>query len=145
MNKKGMEERLYFWIFYFVVLIIILLGLFTYVNNLAGKITFDQDYLARDLALVLNTVYASPGNIEVSYSIPKKNDFLFIIEDGLVIVRQGNDVLNERSYPFQEDTYVESNLGDGLKLNDPAVILFSKKDNVLEISGVSRYAGEMEL
>ncbi len=145
MNKRGMEERLYFWIFYFVVLIIVLLGLFTYVNNIADKITFDQDYLARDLALILNTVYASPGNIEVSYSIPKKSGFLFIIGDGLVIVRKGNDVLNEKSYPYQEDKYVENNLGDGLKLRDPTVILFSKKNNVLEVSGISRYAEEMEL
>jgi len=136
MNKKGMEERLYFWIFYFVVLIIVLLALFNYINNLSDKSAFSQDYLARDIALILNTVYASPGDIEVSYSIPEKTDFVFVIGDGLVIVRKIGDVLNERSYPYQEDKYVENNFDDGLKIKDSVAILFSKKDNVLNVKGI---------
>jgi hypothetical protein len=140
MNKKGTEERLYFWVFYFVVLIIILLGLFNYVNNLADKTTFNQDYLVRDIALVLNAVYASPGDIEVKYSVPE-NDFIFIIENGLVTIKEEGDVLNKRSYSYQEDNYVESNLDD-VELKSPKVILFSKKEGILNVKKISEWNDE---
>ena len=141
MNKKGMEERLYFWVFYFVVLIIILLGLFNYINNLSDETTFNQDYLVRDVALILNSVYASPGDIEVRYSVPE-NNFIFIIENGLVTIREEGDVLNKRSYPYQEDNYVESNLDDVLKLKSPKMILFSKKKNILNVKRISEWSDE---
>ena len=136
-----MEERLYFWVFYLVVLVIILLGLFNYVNNLADKTTFNQDYLVRDVALVLNAVYASPGDIEVRYFVPE-NNFIFIIGDGLVTIREKGDVLNKRSYPYQEDSYIESNLDDILELENPSGILFSKKENVLNVKKISEWSDE---
>jgi len=144
MNKRGVaiEERLGFWIFYGVILAIILLGLFNYINNLADKTTFNQDYLARDVAFVLNTVYASPGDIEVSYFVPEKKDFVFIIGEGLVTVRKKDDVLNKKSYPYHEDMYIESNLDEKLEIKDSVAILFSKEGDTLTVTSIQEKTNE---
>jgi len=144
MNKRGVaiEERLGFWIFYGVILAIILLGLFNYINNLADKTTFNQDYLARDVAFVLNTVYTSPGDIEVSYFVPEKKDFVFIIGEGLVTVRKKDDVLNKKSYPYHEDMYIESNLDEKLEIKDSVAILFSKEGDTLTVTSIQEKTNE---
>ncbi len=57
----------------------VFLALLVYVRDVAGNYRFEQNFLARDIALVVDSAYAAPGNLEVSYDTARKehNTILF--------------------------------------------------------------------
>lgn len=56
------------------------------VNDLKGE-TLEKNYIARDIALALDAVYAAPGDIEYTYSM---RDYKYVVEirDNMVRVRK---------------------------------------------------------
>ena len=63
-----------------LVLVYILLG--GYVDSIKNDAQFEMTFLSRDLALLANTLYSAPGDIEYKYSFEKKDLNTFIFEFG---------------------------------------------------------------
>lgn len=78
MHKKGvLPTRIVLYVAYLVIAIIILTAFLIYINNAAGGTNFNKRYLARDLALLIDALYLSPGNVLVVYDL---GDSSYVIE-----------------------------------------------------------------
>lgn len=66
-GKKGITHDLFFNVFGLLLAFIVALALFNFVNDIIKQSIFEKNYLARDLALVVNTLYAAPGEVVYIY------------------------------------------------------------------------------
>ncbi len=63
-----MSHSMFFTLFEFLLAFIVLLALFQFVAQNAEHTLFEKNYLSRDFALLLNTIYAAPGDITYTYA-----------------------------------------------------------------------------
>ncbi len=75
--KRGVSYDVFFNVFEFVLAFIVALALFNFVNDVIEQSIFEKNYLARDLALITNTLYASPGEVVYIYNEDTDN---FVID-----------------------------------------------------------------
>lgn len=66
-NKKAMERESLWWFIDLFMLLMIIYLVFSHINRIGEQKTFQQRFLANDLALMVDTLYASPGNIYINY------------------------------------------------------------------------------
>ncbi len=66
--------------------------------------TLQRNFIARDLALTINAIYASPGEITYNYSFP--TEFVVDVENRVVGVRSEDDQVARARYPFVGDSNV---------------------------------------
>ena len=104
-SKKGMDIELWFNVFELVIVFLVGLVLLDTVNSEAKGTAFEKNYLARDSALLINTIYASPGDIEYSYPY-KTDNFIFDFKKNKVGVYEQHEAIEGGiiEYPFAEDT-----------------------------------------
>lgn len=92
MDKRGDEVKieLLFIIFSLFVVGLIFVFIVSYINNLSKDVDFKEKYIAIDTGLLLNTIQASPGNLEVSYSLG--DFFIYDIDskESVVKVKRSN-------------------------------------------------------
>ncbi|MBI2673487.1 hypothetical protein HYX19_04450, partial [Candidatus Woesearchaeota archaeon] len=92
---------------YFVVIDLILITLlfytyFNYINEASSILEFNKNFLARDLSLMIDTLYLSPG--EVSGTIPLSEKFYIVsvgkTKEGFIV--NVNDIYKvvAVSYPY---------------------------------------------
>lgn len=109
-NKKaeGIETEIYYTIFEIVLVGIVVVALFAYIDSIRKDTMFEKTYLAKDLALMMDTIYAAPGNLRLSYSHQKLNisefNFNFINQKAAVVESNIEGAL-ELKYPFAADSY----------------------------------------
>lgn len=82
----------------------------------ASSTNLERDYAAKDIALLLDTIYASPGDLEYFYTMPERFDVS--IKDNLATVRDKAANLESSYYfasssrftekPFEADTPVRA-------------------------------------
>ena len=75
-----------------------------FIDQVAEKTTFEMNFLARDLSLLIDSVYASPGNLMIDY--PNSTFwFSFAFNDRTVKVFEGKEVVKSirTYYPFIEN------------------------------------------
>lgn len=114
-----------------------------------GETTYEKNLIARDMALLIDTIYASPGDVEYTYYLreygtenkavggekvdyPMEKGFDFEIKDSKVIVYD-RGFKKPRSYRFIEK--------HGYTINDfeaqgPRAVKFVKKENKIEIEAL---------
>jgi hypothetical protein len=90
LNKRGGHD-LYFFIFGLIMIGLVAVAIINFKNRAENAETLDQRFLARDLALTMNTVYASPGSVVHTYK------------------GAGLDKFKEFDYNFRENTVQISN------------------------------------
>ena len=136
MNKRGVEERLYLWAFYLLLIVILTAIFLSYINQEAKGEAFNKRYLARDIALLVNTLYASPGDISVKYSFEEgvysvsigeiDNKYKVRVNTVTGIIKK----ILPLDYAYAEDlfydTRLKADLGRKYGVN---CILFEKEDN----------------
>jgi len=66
-SRKAVEHELFFNIFELVLVVIVAFALFNFVKSIEKDTLFQKTYLARDVALVVNTLYAAPGDVSYTY------------------------------------------------------------------------------
>ncbi|MFA5141454.1 MAG: hypothetical protein WC471_00605 [Candidatus Woesearchaeota archaeon] len=66
-NKRGAEYLTYFMMIDIMLLLIVTASFGIFISNLSSSTTFERSYLARDIALLQESIYASPGDLEYSY------------------------------------------------------------------------------
>ncbi|MFH1506291.1 MAG: hypothetical protein ABIE94_04890 [archaeon] len=69
MNKKGFVQDLWFVIMEVIILVLIIVSLFSYVNHIADGTLYWKNYYARDIALIMDTVHAAPGEVNFNYNV----------------------------------------------------------------------------
>ena len=76
-----MEERQVLWVFYLIMVVMLLIVFYNYVNKAAQKSEISADFIVKDISLLVNGVYLSPGKVSVEYdtSLP-----MIKIENGVI-------------------------------------------------------------
>ena len=66
-NKRGFTHEIFFHVFELVMAAIVLVALFYFINDIANQTIFERNFMARDLTLLLNTLYSAPGDVSYEY------------------------------------------------------------------------------
>ena len=103
-SRKGMDIELWFNLFELVVVALVGVILVDMVNEEVKDTGFQKNYLSRDNALLLNTIYSSPGDIQYTYQ-EKTGKFIFDLKQNKIEVYEPNEVTEGGvvNYPFSED------------------------------------------
>ena len=121
-----------------MILLAVVVGLFLfeYVNSLEQNYDFEMLFLSRDIALLTNTIYAGPGNVEYIYSAKKQGLGVFNVDfkalsaiDDKPIVKISHETI-PKSYPYAKS----STSKDFFLLQFPKSIKFSKSNEQLAIA-----------
>ena len=105
--------------------------------------TLEKNYIARDIALVLDTVYAVPGDLEYAYS---EQDYPYVVEfkEGKVCItkntcdmKPGSDK-NVAFYSFFDGGLASKDKLSGVFVPNknspkPMLIIFVKKDGIVSV------------
>ena len=130
-GKKGaINEQLLFLIIDITIILVVWLALFNYVRSVERDTLFDKIYLTKDIALLINTAYSSPGNLFYTYSSDELDLSLFdfYFKDGFVTIKENPDG-NELYFPYAADSSFETELPN---IVSPEKIEFAKTDNKLQ-------------
>ena len=105
-NRKGLSHELFFNVFELVLASIVLLSLLYFVNDIAKQTIFEKNYMARDIAVLLNTLYAAPGEVTYNYN-EKVEYFSFDFSNNEVKVYGKDDKESTNIfYPFAQNKNV---------------------------------------
>ncbi len=113
MQKKGdFDITVFQWTFSIILAVAVVAALLVFIENSATGVTFKKNVLARDVALLIDTLYLSPGNTLASYPI-ESTDYAFTIgrqpEGFRVKVKTGKEEKSfANTYSYAEDTNFES-------------------------------------
>src|SRR3989338_6630309 len=66
-NKRGMEHEIFFNIFELALAAIVVISLFLFISDVVEQTIFEKNYIARDLSVLANTIYAAPGGVFYIY------------------------------------------------------------------------------
>ena len=126
-KKAQAQHEILFTIFEVLVFAFFTYLLFAFVNDVEDNTTFEKNFIARDLAVMVNTVYTSPSSIVYNYPEDKK-DFVVKVQNNMILVKnQGQDdavgikywfAVESPDNPVMEEEY---STGDNIKLNKSLV------------------------
>ena len=118
MDKMGVEERVILWTFYSVLSIILLLVFLNYINEAATGVNLQKEFLARDLALTLDSVYAAPNDIFIDYELDDKiieinGNFIKVIKEFTIPVEYSfaNDTLSNIDGTYKDKIIIKKENG----------------------------------
>ena len=133
LNKKAQTNELYLILFQIIIAVTVYWILQSYIDSVAEDTLFEKSYLSKDLALLTNTIYSSPGEINYLYINDKVelNKFEFDFNNQKVMISEieAEEKL-ELEYPYGEDLKF---IYSGQKLREVNQIAFSKDETHLEI------------
>ncbi len=123
-KRSEAQHELYFLLFEIGLAVSALFFITGKISQFRDNTVFDVNYLARDLALVLNTLSFSPGNAEYQYEYPKLS-FDFDFRDKVTVKeKEGNPI----SYPYMKHKGL---LYAFNPLSSPASITFYKSGKTI--------------
>lgn len=110
LKKKSQLEIISFATLEIILAIVVVLAFFWTANSIKDKTVFHRQFLTRDTALTVNTIYSSPNDIYYWYepssvSSIKFSKFDYELKDGVVNVVDNN--LKNR-YPYLKTLTIES-------------------------------------
>jgi len=131
-NKRGVENEVLFIIIESVLIIVIFIALFQWVNSIAKDESFEKMALSRDIALMVNTVQYLPGDLEYTYLIKNidMSKFNYIFEDNSIQIKDPKKPLIV-SYPFSENNLLSNNFPHNIE--NPKSIEFENKNDIFKI------------
>lgn len=134
-SRKGMEHEMFFTAFELMLVAVIGLALFNFINSAAAGSIYEKSYLSKDMALTVNALYAAPGEVVYNYN---ENVKLFILDfkpGKLEVYRKDEGQLPHAFYLYAEDTKagLRYKTLDGSEKN--LRINFQKSPGFLEVSG----------
>jgi len=126
-GKKAQIEHEEYYIFAQLLLIVLIgFALFSFVGSVSKGTLYERNYRSRDIALLMNSLYAGAGDI--SYSYPYNlSEFNVVIDNNFVKILENNQPI---SYPYQADLNFEQL---NVQLNNPSEINFIKQKTKLDI------------
>jgi hypothetical protein len=106
-RKANILHEIYFLMFQLLIVFLVVIALFQYVNNVASGLAFEKKFTAMDLGLLTTAVHYAPGTLKHTYTtlpFPVPMDFIFA--DSLVNVKERGSELN-MLYWFFADSNLE--------------------------------------
>ncbi len=97
MGKRGQKQLVMHTLTGLVVAAILVIHILLILKSVSSSNALEREYLAKDLALLLDTAYASPGEIEYIYALPGTLD-IRIKENKVTVIDREKGL--EASYPF---------------------------------------------
>src|SRR3989338_3929843 len=131
-KSKRASKIVYQVMIQLIIVMFVFAILMSYVKSVEKDTLFEKDYLAKDMALIIDANYAAPGEIDYSYKNTRVDikKFNFEFKDQKLRVTE--------SIKSQDAGMIES-YGDVKSkevythLNSPETINFHKKDGSLQI------------
>lgn len=121
MNKRGVVETPLRSAIVFVLIIMVLLGLMTGVYRKTSTTVFSNEFLAKDLALTIESLIAAEGNVVLDYSQDLTNKTVEISDGKVSVYEKGKEVSRVTA------KYVESGRVD---VND---VVLKPRDGILKV------------
>ena len=135
-SKKGMDIGLWFNTFELIVVLVAGAVLLQTINAEADSTTYEKIYFSRDNALLMNTIYSSPGDI-LYYYPEETGGFIFDFKQNKVEVYEDYELRESGAigYPFAEDkNYVLSYKVLLPKKTQKAEIAYSKQKWAIDLN-----------
>lgn len=144
-NKKAstISHDLFFNVFELVLAIIVILALFNFVSDVAKQTIFEKNYLARDMAILINILYSAPGDVAYYYD-ENTDKFTFDFQPNKIVIYKPEDKENPQSYPFAENKNMQFRYNTLTSKQDRERIVFSKSDNQIIVTQEIKFAYEGE-
>jgi hypothetical protein len=105
-KKATIFEKPIWFLIDLLIAVIVFLMLLSYVDQLGESLTFERDFLAKDIALLVDTLYASPGSLTLKYP---QNTFWFgyqLKDNEVQVIEKG--LISKKSYgQFTKDTKLD--------------------------------------
>lgn len=106
MLKRGeVETSTYFLIMDLILITLLFYTYFTYIDQASNTVNFNKNFLARDISLMISTLYLAPG--EVSGNFPLSERFYIIsigkTKEGFNVHVNDVNKIFAVSYPYTED------------------------------------------
>lgn len=105
-DKKGISHDLFFNVFELILAAIVILSLLNFVSDVAEQTIFKKNYLARDISLLVNTLYAAPVQVEYTYDEDLSDLVFEFSESRLSLYQEGGGEGVKIFYLFGEDKNV---------------------------------------
>lgn len=106
MNKRGnVQQALIFVLFGVAFAAVAGIGILDNVKDDIETKTLERNFLARDIAMTINAIYAAPGEVTYTYEFP--TPFTVDIVGNEVQVRKLEEARAQASYFFVGDTNVD--------------------------------------
>ncbi len=129
MDKRGITVELSFIIFSIFIVAFVVLTFILYVNNVSKGVDFKEKYIVIDTGLLLNTIYSSPGNLEVRYNLGDFYNYNLNTQDGSILVKyKDNEFGKKFLFTSNKAFFVEN------KNLDAQILVFKKDENKIEIN-----------
>ena len=141
--KRGESTTREVW-FLIIGLVLAALVSVTFLQKAADDlkgITLEKNYIARDIALTLDAIFASPGDVEYDYSL-KTYKFPIESKAGVVLVKK--TVAEQDATAGRYEWYGDSRpMGDKLKFciipdtfenSPPTILTFKKKSGIVSVT-----------
>ena len=127
-NKRGIEQEVYFTILESVLVIVVIIAMLQWVNSIAKDESFEKMALSRDLALTINTIQYSDGDLEYWYYNQNIDmaKFNYRFEDNSVQILDPEKPL-VTSYPFSMNKFIPGSIPT--TLTKPKSINFEIKND----------------
>ena len=126
MNKRGAEL---FPILIGLLLFGIIAVTFLKLRDISSDTTLERGFIARDFALLLDAVYASPGDVSYVYDL-KEYRFRFDIDSSAVYVREKDNPQKFASYRYSKPADVST---DSYSFTSPKELEIRKTGNFVRI------------
>tara|TARA_Y100000310_G_C20701313_1_gene830199 strand:+ start:6068 stop:6520 length:453 start_codon:yes stop_codon:yes gene_type:complete len=89
-GKKGVSHDLFFNVFELVLAFIVVLALLDFVGDVADQTIFKKNYLARDISLLVNALYAAPVKVEYNY-VEDISRFVLDFSEGRISIYENDE------------------------------------------------------
>jgi len=133
-NRKGISHDLFFNVFELILAFIVVLAIFQFITDVVEQTIFEKNYLARDLSLLVNTLYAAPGEVSYNYG-EDLNSFILNFEESKLSVfekdEKEEDVITFYLFAENEELpFIHKKINEGAEKID---IGFFKSDGTIKV------------
>ncbi|MEK6808411.1 MAG: hypothetical protein AABY14_01865 [Nanoarchaeota archaeon] len=110
MRYKKAQESLglsYRTIISLVLIVEVILGLMLFIFSVKSGVRFEQHFLARDIATLIDTITISPNNLIIDYPKDTNNLAINIEKERVIVYKPPKYTSVPETYPFSEDKNIE--------------------------------------
>ncbi len=129
-QKKGVKKQ-YYMIAELVFAAVVIIFMFYIVYSIVGDTVLEKNYVARDLALVMETIHAAPSDIEYVYPIKYNFDIKIFLSE--ITVEDDKGIARYWYHRDESVKQIPENFNFAFK-GDKKEIRFVKTDKQLTIS-----------
>ena len=133
LGKQAVTNEIYHILIQILIAVIIFFILQSYIDSVEKNTIFEKSYLAKDIGLLINTIYTGAGTSQYSYTNERAElhrfEFEFMEQKLKVSESQAKSKI-EAYQPYAEDKSLP--LTD-TALREPTILTFSKNKDKIQI------------